>query len=177
MKEEEIILKLNNFNELFIPRETNPLEQEDLFESGIKKIYMTLNNDWKAVKYHIKIFVPEDEIDSYTVKEVKDAINRYCEYKIKEVKKENRFHKLEFIKTSAQGISVLVLALFLSFFIEKKDIFTPLFNRIIREGLFIGAWVSLWHPFELILYNRWDDKWEYLIYEEIKKMKISIDIN
>ncbi|WP_176714145.1 hypothetical protein [Orenia metallireducens] len=44
MKEEKIILKLNNLNELFIPRETNPLEQEDLFESGMKKILKMKDN-------------------------------------------------------------------------------------------------------------------------------------
>lgn len=173
MDTKEIHIKLDNINELFISREINPLKQEELYETGMQEIFLTYSKNWKSNKYKIYIHVNEDN-NKYSEDEIIKAIYKYCDYKIKIINEENNQQRIEIIKTLSSAIIILTGCLLLSNYIESSNLFKGVINHIISEGLFIGGWVSLWHPIELLLYERWNERWDKYIYEEIKKVDISI---
>jgi hypothetical protein len=59
--------------------------------------------------------------------------------------------------------------LFISQLIESLQPFSYYWNVFISEGLFIGAWVSLWHPIELLLFERWYERYDKHVYQHIVK--------
>lgn len=169
----ETHIKLNNINDLFIPREINPLKQQDLYETGIQEIISIYQKNWKFKKHKILIHVNE-KIINYSELDVNEAINRYCDYKIKLLREDNNKQRIEILKTFSLAIIILSGCLIFSNYIKSLNLFNSTVKHIISEGLFIGGWVSLWHPIELLLYERWNERWDTYIYEEIKKADINI---
>jgi hypothetical protein len=156
-------------NEMFISRQINPLKQEVLFSSGIERLVdeMRVRKSWKQI--YLNLYLPKERIEESLNQRMESAIKRFCEFKISQVNLKNRMQKIETIKTFLEAIIIMGVFLFISQLIENLQPFSNFWNIFISEGLFIGAWVSLWHPIELLLFERWYERYDKHVYQHIVK--------
>jgi hypothetical protein len=158
---------LKNINDMFISRQINPLRQEVLFSSGMEKLIneMRVRKSWKEIK--LALYLPKEKIEEGLDQRMKKAIQQYCDFKISQVSLKNRMQRIETFKSFLEAIIIMGLLLFISQLIENLQPFGSFWNVFISEGLFIGAWVSLWHPIELLLFERWYERYDKHIYQHI----------
>jgi hypothetical protein len=48
------------------------------------------------------------------------------------------------------------------------------YGRLIEESIAIGAWVALWRPLEIFLYDWWPIRAEARLYDRLSAMQVEI---
>ncbi|MDD3263347.1 MAG: hypothetical protein PHT94_00460 [Candidatus Nanoarchaeia archaeon] len=169
-----IEIKIHSIEELFNVNDPNPINKRELNSkiSAMIDNQIKIFGDENDVK--LEIFIPEKLNGLLKENVVKKAIKNHFEYNYLEsclhLKRRLRKGKRTF------GIAGFIFI----FFIVISSVFGYLFKEsiltnIISEGLFVGAWVSLWRPIEILLY-------EWIPLSEEKKrtskiIKMPININ
>ncbi|MFC1595759.1 hypothetical protein ACFL4D_00545 [Candidatus Margulisiibacteriota bacterium] len=177
MKETElkdIQIKLNDMHDLFVPGEINPFLQDEMYITGIDQVYKELNASVLKKNFRLIISLPEDKIINGTEQEIRGAIKRYCDYRIKQNKYDIDSLNWERKKALQKGLLFLGMCVFTAFLINKQTLIPEFIRVILREGLFIIGWVSMWRPIEIILYEWWPYWREIKLNKKILSMEVII---
>ena len=51
------------------------------------------------------------------------------------------------------------------------------FATLLREGLLIGAWVAMWRPLEVFLYDWWPIWGDIRLFDRLSRMPVRIEYN
>jgi len=145
-----IEVRVHSPHQLFDARDPAPFRERDLDDDFVEYILASAREVSSREPLKIAIHVEETEKDLSRAA-IKEAIHEFFNYKIEMQRSELR----TFLKR-AQMILVLGLAtLFLLLTIAQRIPISPTPNNwnILREGLVIFGWVSIWKPIELILFD------------------------
>jgi hypothetical protein len=100
-----------------------------------------------------------------------DAVRRYCAVKLSELGDDLRQLERHGWRMLIAGlVAVLVLNTIAKPLQDSSDSILEL----IADGLQIAAWVTLWVPINLLVYDRWYSRRDQQIYRELRAMEISI---
>jgi len=120
------------------------------------------------------IFLPRSQISPGLAQAAKEAINKYCQFKIRQGSNEKTALRREGLKALRDGLVFLAICLFLSALFGKVVLPSEFPIRYLSEGLLIFGWVSLWRPIEILVYDWWPYARNNRIYENIMDMEILI---
>ena len=146
-----IELRVKNPLQLFDARDPAPFRERDLDDDFIEYIMAALREFSISGPVKIVTYVESCETKDLPKESIRDAIHSYLSYQI-----ELQTSSLKSFMKRAQLF--LLIGLFILFFcISIAQGLTipnpPGTMGILREGIIIFGWVSLWKPIELILFD------------------------
>jgi hypothetical protein len=115
--------------------------------------------------------LPPEAIDDALERRVTEAIARYCRVRIAEL-------DLELLRIKRYGLRALLFGLIAVFALNALS--RPLDSSddpilgLISQGLQIAAWVSLWFPINVLVYDRWYSRRDQRIYTQMLLMGVSV---
>lgn len=71
------------------------------------------------------------------------------------------------------GIAFVALAITISDWVSAA-LSTSHYAKIIADSFIIGAWVALWHPTNIFLYEWWPLRRQALLYDRLSRMDVDI---
>lgn len=176
-RSEEITLHLHEVKHLFVQPDFDPFGRDELYVSGIDYLLTLMQSSSLRRPLTTRILLPPEQVALAESLDLKQAIARYCRFKLDANKR--GMTSLLWVGTKAlqTGILVLVVALSLAALLTNARIFPDGVTTIITEGLTIIGWVSLWRPIEVLLYEWWPAWRERRTYERILHMQVEVAVD
>ncbi len=158
-----IEVRIKNHLQLFDSRDPAPFRERDLDENFVEYITTSAKEFSFSVPLKIVIYVDELENKGTCEESIREAVLSYFRYQIDAKKSELK----SFLKRAHLFlvIGLLVLAACLGVAQNITVPTPPGALGILREGIVIFGWVSIWKPIELFLFD-----W-YPLYEKIRLHK------
>ena len=158
-----IEVRVKSALQLFDAHDPAPFRERDLDDDFLEYITTSAREFSSSRPCKIVIHIDEAETKDLASSSIKESMQSYLNYKIDLQKSDLKV----FLKRSQLflGIGLLVLAICISVAQSLKIPNPPGAVGILREGIVIFGWVSIWKPIELILFD-----W-YPLYEQLKLYK------
>ena len=155
-----IEVRVKSALQLFDAHDPAPFRERDLDDDFLEYIVTSAREFSSSRPCKIVIHIDEAETKDLSTASIKESIQSYLNYKIDLQKSDLKV----FLKRSQLflGIGLLVLATCIGIAQSLKIPSSPGAVGILREGIVIFGWVSIWKPIELILFD-----W-YPLYEQLK---------
>lgn len=155
-----IEVRVKSALQLFDARDPAPFRDRDLDDDFLEYISTSAREFSISRPCKIVIHIDEAEGRELTSSSIKESMHSYLNYKIDLQKSELKM----FLKRAQLflGIGLLVLAACVGVAQSLTIPSPPGAFGILREGIVIFGWVSIWKPIELILFD-----W-YPLYEQLK---------
>jgi hypothetical protein len=175
-KHYEITIHLDNIHDLFTTPMGDPFSPKVRFVSGIEFIKSEFKPQLlrRGAKAQTTIFLPKETIKPDLADQTKDALARYCQFKIRQSKNAIAALQSDALKSLFVGILVLVTGRLLL----EETMFLPAFlNALLSYGFDIAFWVLLWRPVDFFLFDLSASWREVKIYRHIMEMEIIVSAN
>ena len=167
-----IEISIKSPSQLFDARDPAPFRERDLDDDLLEYIVSSAQEISARVPIKILIYVGEKESSHFPAKSIEGAIRDFLSYQID--LKRTAFRV--FLRRAQMYLVLGLIVLFVSIWSAQKlrqyEMPDPL--AIVREGLVIIGWVSMWRPIELVLYD-WLPMYEvFSLYKRLKETEIEI---
>ena len=172
-REGEIVLHLDSVDQLVEPSANSPFLKRRLREDAEEFIVESATALPRKAAAKLVVLLPEDE--GVEVATVADAVHQHFTCRRVEAEK-------ELSRTIGWGWRSLLIGLvFLSLVIALAEVirrFLPPgnFSSVIQIGLSILAWVALWRPGELLLYEWYPFRRDARIFRKLEQAEIQLGI-
>jgi hypothetical protein len=170
-----IEVRIKNAQQLFDARDPAPFRERDLDDDFVEYILSAVREFSLSSLLKIVIYVEENESKDLPKDSIREAIRSYFSYRIDL----QRGDLKTFIKR-AQLFLLIGLVILVSCISVAQNLNLPIppgspgFLGILREGIVIFGWVSIWKPIELILFD-WYPLFEKLrFYQRLLTTEIEI---
>jgi hypothetical protein len=167
-----IEVRVKSSQQLFDARDPAPFRERDLDDDFVEYIVSSVREFAISTPLKIVIYVEEPESKDLHKDSIREAIRSYFSYK----NDLQRGDLKSFIK-QAQLFLVIGLAVLVSCIGIAQSLTVPTppgAIGILREGIVIFGWVSIWKPIELILFD-WYPIFEKLrFYRKLLGMEIDL---
>lgn len=155
-----IEVRVKTAAQLFDSRDPAPFRDRDLDDDFVEYIISAARECPRATPLKFVIHIEEEEKIELPRDAIRDAIHTFLVYQV-----DRQSGDLKSFMKRAEvflviGLSVLALCVAIAQHIPKFE--PPGAFGILREGVVIFGWVSIWKPLELILYD-----W-YPLYEKLR---------
>lgn len=158
--------------QLFDARDPAPFWERDLDDDFVGYVMAATKEFSMSTPLKIVIYVEERETKELPKEAIREAFHSYLMYRIDVQRGELK----SFVKRAQMflliGVSILVSCLSIAQGITVPS--PPGMLGILRDGIVIFGWVSIWKPIELILFD-WYPLYEILRYYD-KLLQTEIDI-
>jgi hypothetical protein len=169
-----ITLHLHDVKYLFVQPDFDPFGPHELYVSGIDYLLTLMQSSSLRRPLTTRILLPPEQVALAESLDLKQAIVRYCRFKLDASKRGMASLLWVGTKSLQTGILMLVTALSLAAVLTSARVFPDGVTNILVEGLTIIGWVSLWRPIEVLLYEWWPTWRERRIYERILRMQVEV---
>ena len=170
----DLTLQLADVHELFTPPEADPFDEQVRFDSGLDRLIDDLKPTALVRQTRTTLVLPAAQIEVGLEDKVQAAVERYCQHKIKQNRRELSSLRWKGLKALQNGLIFLAACLLLSTAAENAEFLPEFLRRFLSEGLLIVGWVSLWHPVEVLLYEWWPPSRENQLYNRLQQMIVII---
>jgi hypothetical protein len=172
----EITIHLDNIHHLFTAPEGDPFSEKVGFVSGIEFIKSELKPATlgSVGRTKVTIFLPKVSIEPNLAGKTKDALQRYCQFRIRQNNNAMALHRSDALKALLGGIMFLLSGLILTQFVEKVPLLPSFLNSLFSSGFDIAVWVILWRPVDFFLFDLWPYWREDRIYKHLMQMEIIV---
>jgi hypothetical protein len=169
----EIVIHLDNIHDLFTTPTGDPFSAKVRFVSGIEFIKSEFKPQLlrREARTRLTIFLPKADIESDLADKTRNALTRYCRFKIQQNKNVVVALQRDALKSLLIGIFVLTSGLFL---VDEATFLPRFFSTLISYGLDIAFWVLLWRPVDFFLFELSAYRRESKIYQHIMEMEIAV---
>jgi hypothetical protein len=170
----ELTLPLRTIEHLFTAPGLDPFSPD--YETyadkpGIETIAFVLDTEPRVRRVTAILELPTGSVDPELEQRTIDAVARYCRAKIAEL-------DLELLRIKKYGIRALLFGLIAV--LGLNAITRPLENAedpildLIAQGLQIAAWVTLWFPINVLVYDRWYSMRDQRVYTDMLLMDVRV---
>jgi hypothetical protein len=172
----EITLHLNDVHHLFNAPEFDLFSPHPRSVSGIESIMQELKpmRLQTGDALHTSIVLPPEQITPDLPQQIRAAVARYTEQKIREMDGELASLRTRGFRALRTGMLFLGACLLLGALAERAEFLPHWLSSFLYNGFTIIGWVSLWHPAEAVLFD-WAPYWlDKRLYRRIAAMEIEI---
>ena len=157
-----IEVRVKSPQQLFDVRDPAPFRERDLDDDFIEYIVSSAMELSSRASLKLVIYIQDSESTGLTKESIREAIYNHLHYQIEL----NRTLLKRFLKR-AQFFLLIGIFILTACLVAAQKIGTDPGGglEILREGLIIFGWVSLWKPIELVLFD-----W-YPLYEKLSLFK------
>jgi hypothetical protein len=155
-KEITLSVSLDVVEDLFVSPTLNPLKGRFETQSGIDRLIALLPPKRGPENVTIAISAGPDATGSTPpATEVTAAFDGYARQRISDLIAARKRLKTRGLKELFFGLLFLAVCLAISSALSAIDFGTPWLTQFYSEGLIIVGWIALWHPVDLLLFERW----------------------
>ncbi len=155
-----IEVRIKNPLQLFDARDPAPFRDRDLDDDFVEYISSTMREFSHKTPVKILIHIVDGGADELPHEEVRAAIKSYWAYQIELFERELKIFFKRAQLFMFIGVLVLILCITIAQSISVPS--PPGFLGVLREGIVIFGWVSVWKPIELLLFD-----W-YPLFEKVR---------
>jgi len=164
-----IEVKLEKIEQLFDKKDPSPFRVKDLEESVAD--YILTSAEELGAKRVGKLRILYGDPTTPNTKLIKTSINNFFNYQY-EISKRDIYKTLGIgLKSLFIGIICMLISLSIIFTFEDVE---GLHAKFISEGALLLAWVSMWKPFNLFLYEWWPLRDDMIIYKRLASVEVDI---
>lgn len=165
-------VRVKNPLQLFDARDPAPFRERDLDDDFLEYIVASAKEFSFSTPIKIAIYVEDPESKDLNTSSTREAIQSYLSYRI-----EIQRGELKAFMRRAQFFLLIGLTILITCISVAQSLLVPSppgYLGILREGIVIFGWVSIWKPIELILFD-WFPLYEKIkLYEKLLKTDINI---
>jgi hypothetical protein len=103
------------------------------------------------------------------------AIGRYCRAHAADSLRLSAGKTREGIQTLVMSAAFVVVTIGLVLMVERTTYFSPLTQSLLSHALVIAAWVAIWRPLDLLLYEPWLLRRRARIFSSIEAMPVMVE--
>lgn len=163
---------VKNSMQLFDSRDPAPFRERDLDDDFVQYVTSTVREFSYKTPVKISITVVEKHAKDLTIEAISEAIHSYWVYQIELIERE-----LKTFFKRAQLFMLIGIAMLVTCITVAQSLGTPAtpgFKGVLREGIIIFGWVSIWKPMELLLFD-WYPLFEKLrLYQKLLKTSVEV---
>ena len=158
-----IEVRVKNALQLFDARDPAPFRERDLDADFVEYITASAREFSHSAPLRIVIYIQEGETITLTKDSIREAIHSYLAYRIDVQRSDLKRFARRAQWSLLIGLAMLALCLGIAQSMAVPN--PPGAMGILREGVVIFGWVSIWKPIELVLFD-----W-YPLYEQLRFYK------
>ncbi|PKM51677.1 MAG: hypothetical protein CVV02_05245 [Firmicutes bacterium HGW-Firmicutes-7] len=162
-----IDIQLDGYRDVYSNWDYSPFVNRDLDEDLLEYMMSCSYEIPKKREFVIDFFLLSSLYDVKREERSIEGIHNYFGYKIRQTQSERFRLMRSTVLFSTIGTLLLISAVF-----SNKVIQAPFFERIISEGLFIGAWVAIWEIFSIWFFKINALRCKIKQYKKLQKSKI-----
>lgn len=171
---QSIELTLHDLDELFVAPGIDPLNGRFQDESGIDRLVTLLDTDLPARPPRMTIALLAGPVSDERVTRCRGALRGYATMRIEQLERERARVTRQGLRELRVGLLLLAAFLLATGILERQD-WLPAFVRSYGlEGLAIVGWIVLWHPVELLLFERRELARDRRVYELVRETELTI---
>lgn len=165
-------VRVKNHQQLFDVRDPAPFRERDLDDDFVEYIVSSVREFNISSLFKVVIYVDENETKDVSADSIREAIHSYFAYKA-DLQRGN----LKAFMKRAQLFLLIGLVILISCIGIAQNLTVPQppgFWGILREGIVIFGWVSIWKPIELILFDWYPILEQFRLYKKLQSTEIDI---
>jgi hypothetical protein len=168
-------IRLNSIEELFAPPEADPFEPNSRYVAGIDElVQQLLKLRLRAKPPQVVISLPTQAVDPGLKEKTQAALARYAtaqikaaELEIEQLRRRGRFSLIS-------AIVIIFIAIAIVWFIGWLNLFGGTLQSFLVGGLSVFAWVAVWEPFGIYLYEWRAPARSRAIFERLRQAEVVI---
>lgn len=168
----ELVLALDTAEELFAAPEPNPLAGRFETESGMDRLVDVLTPS--AARAPLTLELQITHADSTTTAQIPSALAGYVDHRVAELRQEKRRIERRGLTELVFGLLFLGVCLALSGAAASVPGGPAWLGLVIAEGLVIVGWIALWHPVDMLLFERWPLRREIILLQAIARAEVRV---
>ena len=172
-----IRIDLTSIQQLFGQPGADPFDPDSRYIAGIDEVVdrLQLLPHRQRRKQNILITLPPQVIKPGLEEETRAALRRYCEAKIDQNQGELNKVKRKAPRALLYSLVIVGIGLSLGALILSADYFSDAIRTLLSNGLTIFAWVALWEPAGIYLYEWIPLTSDKRLYQLLKELELSIE--
>lgn len=150
----EIEIRIKSIEQLFNSFDPAPFRERELDTDAERHIVSYAREAADSNPIDLVIYLPDKTIETSLSKELKAAIGHHFELRARE--QQIQLNELRRLGRRGLAVGLLVMLFATLTGIALTNAFPKSsFFETIEQSLIIFAWVALWRPAEILLYDRW----------------------
>lgn len=174
------VIKVHNLIDILVAPAKNPLSNyepthrgEAALETSIRRWYLSGRQEISSIDIHL----PSEQMKVEDLNVVREKFYRYLQGQLDDNKEDLFLFKKNLFYVFRNAILFLTFCMTLVVIIANESVFPnmpPLMRSVLKEGLTVIGWVSLWRPTELTLSEFGQLKKENLVYKKLLDAPINL---
>ena len=170
----QIPLNLRAIDELFEAPHLDPLNGQFHEMSGVEQLVAELLPRSIVRSVQITIHLPADRLSEDIEGRCTTALRGYCAARIRQIDREKDHVNRQGRRELELGLLFLAVCLLGAGWVEVMDWLPNFLGHVLGEGLVIVGWIALWHPVDLLLFERWSLIRERRCYEAMRDAELHV---
>ena len=172
-----IIIDLTSIEQLFGQPSADPFDPDSRYIAGIDEVVdqFQLLPHRQRREQQILITLPPQVIKPELEEETRAALRRYCEAKVDQSQRELNKVKRKAPRALLYSLVIVFIGLSLGALILSTAFFSDAIKTLLSNGLTIFAWVALWEPAGIYLYEWIPLTRDKRLYQLLKELELSIE--
>jgi hypothetical protein len=177
METKIINIHLNEASELFGEPDSDPFDPDSRYISGIDEITERLHQIKPSLRreQHILVSLPGEAITPPTHDQIRAAMQRYCDAKIAESQRELAKTRRRGPRALAYSLAILIIGMIVAMVVYNLEFLPDYARSLFSSGFTIFAWVALWEPAGIYLYEWIPLVRDKRLFQLVKGLEISIE--
>lgn len=163
-----IELRLRTLAQLFNSLDPSPFTERDLDRDAVEYIVSTARDCRPGEAMHLRLHLDETADDS----DPETAIRNYFAYRAELSGRELREHLRIARATLLIGVTVLLIGNTAASWVASA--WPGHLGQFASNALLIGAWVAMWRPLELYLYDWWPIRRRTQLYRRLATARVVV---
>jgi hypothetical protein len=174
---QRLVLHLASLEELLVAPDPRPLEGRFEDRSGIDRLMEGLRAVYtrRLAGIHAKLILDEPPSPE-TRQQVDAALKALALHQDARLGEQLVSVRREGLRTLGKGLLFVLACVVASVAVERMTFLPELLRTLVSGGIVIAGWVALWHPMELLLYERWPIQRDRRLYRMIAEMETTIEV-
>lgn len=168
-----IDLQIRNLEQMYDSNDPAPLCERDLSTKIVEYLVSSIKELGLNTPSRIIVHCQEDPQSTISAKELEESIQNYFSYEATILKRKVALSFKQGRVFLLIGFTTLFSLLTLAELLSNYHI---LFRNILKEGLVITGWVTMWKPLEVFLYDWRPIHYEQKCYERLSSTPIDLSV-
>jgi hypothetical protein len=172
-----IKIDLNNIEELFGQPSADPFDPKSRYIPGIEEIVnrLKLLSTRQRREQQILITLPQQLNDANLEEKTQAALCRYCDARVEKSRQDLEHVKRKGPRALMYSVIIIIVGFTLAGLLMNSGILSDTFRVILSNGLTIFAWVALWEPAGIYLYQWIPLARDRRLYRLLKELDLSVE--
>lgn len=166
-----IDIRVHSARQLFDGRDPAPFRERDLDQNAVEYVIESAEDAPAGSKFQLVVWIT-DETSPISDATIQQAVQSHFDYLLARLDRTLHKHVRQGQIKFLVGFSVLTAFLTLSRLMDVLPDGTV--RRVVQEGLSIVAWVAMWRPLEVLLYDWWPLLVERRLLRRIRAADVSV---